>query len=216
MVLSTWPKPAGLTVFPRHDDPGSDCVLARLLAAEPERGAVGWPAGFEGGIAHRLDTATSGAVAVASDPEQLAWLRELFGRRRLRKVYRFVAARDVSWDTNRCALPVAHDRRRKGRMIVQRGRATPHRGRWLPAVTQLLRLDGSLWEATMRTGVMHQIRVHAAFVGLPLRGDRAYGGGAATPSQPGFQLHHMGFEGPGVRTAPVPTPAWAVSGNSLD
>ena len=67
-------KPAGLPVFPPHADPSGDCVLRRLEA----QGCLGpgpWPQGFEGGLAHRLDTATSGLVAFAPDPEALATLR---------------------------------------------------------------------------------------------------------------------------------------------
>jgi 23S rRNA-/tRNA-specific pseudouridylate synthase len=61
------------------------------------------------------------------------------------------------------------------------------------------------------TGVMHQIRAHAAFVGLALTGDRRYGG---RPTPDGFdaefRLHHVGLSGPGgLRTEPVPLPAWA-------
>ena len=56
----------------------------------------------------------------------------------------------------------------------------------------------------MRTGVMHQIRVHAAFLGLALAGDRLYGGGPG-----GFRLHHVGLSGGRWSTSSVPLPAWA-------
>jgi 23S rRNA-/tRNA-specific pseudouridylate synthase len=187
--------------------------VARLLAEEPWRAEVPWPAGFDAGVAHRLDISTSGAVAVAGDLDELAELRAWFSRRELVKTYRLLAAREVPWDTHRCDRPLAHDRRHKGRMVVKRGERTPHRGRWLPADTELRRVAGRLWEARMRTGVMHQIRVHCAFLGLPLVGDRRYGGGATPDDAPDgltFFLHHVGFVGPGgVRTAEVPLPDWA-------
>jgi len=208
----TVPKPAGIPCFPPHDDPQGDCVLRRLLVADPERAARAWPEGFHGGIAHRLDVSTSGALLVADDPDELSRIRAAFRGGALTKTYRFVAARDVPWDTHRCDLPIAHDRRRKRRMIVQRGADTPHRGRWYPADTRFRRLDDRLWEAVITTGVMHQIRIHAAFVGLPLAGDRLYGGGdtpADAPEGATFLLHHVGLQGGGVRTAPVPTPGWA-------
>ena len=60
----------------------------------------------------------------------------------------------------------------------------------------------------MRTGVTHQIRVHAAFIGIPLEGDGLYG--RKTGSAPFHRLHHVGLAGPnGVATDPVPLPSWA-------
>ena len=211
-MIRTLAKPAGLPVFPPHADPEGDCVLARLLVEEKWRAGVAWPEGFAGGIAHRLDISTSGALLVADDVEALARVRSWFSDHQLSKTYRLLAARDVPWDENRCDLPIAHDPRRKGRMVVKRGQATPHRGRWYPAETRFRRVVGRVFEAHMRTGVMHQIRVHAAFLGIPLAGDRRYGGGELPDAPPGvtFYLHHLGIEGPdGFRSDPVPLPGWA-------
>jgi len=71
-------------------------------------------------------------------------------------------------------------------------------------------LAGCLVEATIRSGVTHQIRLHAAFLGIPIRGDRLYGGGPTPPGSPDgvvFHLHHRGFDGP-AKTAAVPDPTW--------
>jgi len=191
-------------------------VLARLLVEEPWREEIAWPEGFAGGIAHRLDGSTSGALMVADDAAELARLRDLFAAHLLEKTYRFLAAREVPWDENTCTAAIGHDRRHGGRMVVQRGRRTPHRGRWVVAETRFRRVAGRLFEARMHTGVMHQIRVHAAFVGIPLLGDRRYGGGdppADAPVGVTFFLHHLGMTGPeGLRTDPVPPPSWASAG----
>lgn len=214
-MATTLSKPPGIPVFPPHAEPGGDCLLARLLADAPWRAALPWPEGFAGGIAHRLDTSTSGAILVADDPDELVRLRGWFADRSLLKRYRLLASRDVAWDDNTCDRSLAHDARRKGRVVVERGASTPHRGRWHPAETRFRRLEGRLFEATMRSGFMHQIRVHAAFVGIPLLGDRRYGGGptpADAPPGVAFFLHHDGLEGPGgFCTAPVPLPAWAAT-----
>ena len=211
--MRTLSKPPGLPVFAPHENPGGDCLLARLLAEQPERASMAFPQGFEGGIAHRLDTSTSGAILVADSPQELAEIRVAFRDGEIRKTYLFRAARDVSWDQNVCELALAHDPKHRGRMTVQRGNNTPHRGKWLPARTSFTRVAGKLWRAEMSTGVMHQIRLHAAFVGLPIVGDKVYGGGppaADAPEGAVFLLHHVGLDGPGpIRTAKVPDPPWA-------
>ena len=214
-MFSTWDKPAGIPCLTPHADPEGDCVLHRLLAAQPERRAIDWPDGFAGGIAHRLDRSTSGALVVADDLQGLMQVREWFSSKALVKTYRFLAASEVRWHENRCGLEIAHAARRKRRMVVRRGKATPHRGRWYAAQTSFRRIEGRLWEAQIQTGVMHQIRVHAAFLGLALLGDRLYGGGDPREgSGPGrsFFLHHVGLVGPrGVRTDAIPLPDWAIS-----
>jgi 23S rRNA-/tRNA-specific pseudouridylate synthase len=209
-------KPAGIPVFPPHLDPEGDCVLRRLVLEDPARAAPEWPAGFEGGIAHRLDISTSGALLVAEDVAELAWLRELFTAKRLVKTYRLLTGKEVPWDANRCDYALAHDRKKRSRMVVQRGRNTPHRGKWLEASTAFERIRGPLFQAQMSTGVMHQIRVHAAFLGIPLLGDKRYGGGPtpdAAPSGRQFFLHHVGMGCDEIATAPVPLPPWAESGS---
>ncbi len=213
-------KPAGLPVFPPHADPAGDCVLRRLLASRPEQAEIPFPPGFEGGIAHRLDNPTSGLLLVARSTRALTELRALFSERRLRKHYLLVTERQVPWRAHRVLTPLAHDARRRDRMIAQRGASTPHRGRWYEAETELSWQGrtalGDRWEAVITTGVMHQIRAHAASVGPALRGDRVYGGGdplcaAQLPGLPvgvGLLLHHARLEGPGLPDLRCPPPAW--------
>ena len=172
---------------------------------------VGWDPSFAGGLAHRLDTPTSGQVVSARSESDLVWIRGLFADGQLTKVYRFVSAADVPWDEHQTDRPIAHDKRKRSRMVVQRGNNTPHRGKWLPAHTRFRRLgsttDGAhLWEAVITSGVMHQIRVHAAFLGIPLRGDRRYGGGVPTDETVPFLLHHLGLSGPDLSPPEAPLP----------
>lgn len=219
-------KPAGLPVFPPHGDPAGDCVLHRLLALRPQQGALPWPAGFEGGIAHRLDTPTSGQLLVATSLASLAAIRARFAGGALRKRYRFLTRRTVPWAGTVIDRPIAHDRHRRARMVVQRGLDSPHRGRWYPARTELRERAsfGALWAwtAIIETGVTHQVRLHAAFAGLALAGDALYGGGEPTEEAraygaregvaPPFHLHHVGLVGLAVDQdadpPPAPVPPW--------
>lgn len=210
-------KPAGLPVFP-HPHRVGPCLLQELLRLRPEQGRVDWPAGFEGGIAHRLDNGTSGLLVVARSPSALQALRAEFAGKELLKTYLFLTAGQVSWSGHRLAIPLAHDRRHRGRMVVQRGRSTPHRGRWFPAETRFLRLGPALWRARMRSGVTHQIRAHAAFVGLPILGDRLYGGAALDSPPPGagrhiFCLHHQHLQAPGWSSPSISRPGWWPTGS---
>lgn len=208
-MATTLSKPAGLPVFPPHDHPAGDCLLARLLRDQPHRAEIVWPQGFEAGIAHRLDTQTSGAVIAADSLEELAHLRELFQSHQLTKRYLLRTQRLVSWDRNVCDKPIAHHKTRRDRMVVQRGLSTPHRGKWYPASTTFRCIKPHLFEAIIHTGIMHQIRVHAAFVGIPIAGDEIYGSAEDRAAGP-LHLHHAGLTGPGLRTQKVPTPDWAL------
>ncbi len=197
--LFLW-KPGGIPVFPPHANPAGDCLLARLLAADPAR-AEGWPAGFEGGIAHRLDTATSGLVIAARTPADLGPLREQFGSGALRKLYVFRSAAPAPFAEQVRSEPIAHHPNRKDRMVTRRGPRTAHRGKWYDAWTRLRDLGGGWWEAEIRTGVTHQIRVHAAAAGIPLTGDTLYGGAEGR-----LVLHALRVVGPGWVSPEAPLP----------
>ncbi len=197
-------KPSGVPVFDRHDGSVGDslCSLLLSLLPEQEQPDLGsqWPEGFAGGIVHRLDNWTSGLVIAARSLEALAEARAAFAERRLRKSYFFLSDRDVDWDEHHLDHALAHDKRKRTRMTWQRGRSTPHRGRWYEAQTSFRRVGRGaggygLWQATMSTGVMHQVRVHAAAAGLALLGDKLYGGSPDPLGNGRFYLHHATLQG---------------------
>ncbi len=196
--IFVWKAP-GLPVFPPHADAEGDCLLRAVLARWPER-AAGWPDGFGGGIAHRLDTATSGLVVLARAIGDLAAIRAEFADGRLRKYYLFRSS-GIGSD-QLVETPIAHHVHRSDRMVLARptGR-TKHRGRWYPAWTRFRALGGGWWEAEMRTGVMHQIRAHAASIGIPLDGDPLYGGVEGVRV-----LHASRIEGPDWTSPSAPLP----------
>jgi 23S rRNA pseudouridine1911/1915/1917 synthase len=200
-------KPAGLPTLTPNADPDGDSLLRRFLADHPEQVEPPWPIGYPGGILHRLDTQTSGLVIAATSLDAFARGRAAFESHTLRKTYRFLTQRDVAWGEHVVTHDISHDKRKKSRMVWLRGQNTPHRGKWHPARTELRRLgtrgDLHLWQAVITTGVMHQIRVHAAAVGLPLHGDRIYGGGPGDR----FFLHHARIDGWPEATPDLALPA---------
>jgi len=172
-------KPQGVPCLPPHGNPDGDSLLARLRAAGLA-GEGDFPPGFDGGIAHRLDTLTSGFVVVARTAAALAAVREEWPM--LRKFYHFRSIGQVDFAVREITAPIANHARRADRVVVQRWPRERHRGRWIEAWTRLRRLRDEWWEAEIRTGVRHQVRAHAAFAGLPLAGDELYGGVTVEPA----------------------------------
>ena len=206
-------KLSGVSCFPYRKDPTRRSMLDYLYDQYPEQQNINWPSGFDGGIAHRLDVATSGQLLVARSIEQLHQLRSDFQAKRLLKKYYFLSRKEVPWTEHTIQMDIGHHPRNRKKMVIKRGANTPHRGKWYPASTKFQIMssnDGvSIWSAKMNTGVMHQIRLHAAFSGIALWGDRLYGGGLPPEEFPSlFALHHVGIESPSWETLETKIPQW--------
>ena len=130
-------------------------------------------------LIHRIDTPASGVVLFATTRASAARLSALFAARQMSKTY--LVAVDA---------PLAEER-----SIV-----TPVDGK--EAVTRIRPAGGRLIEVDIETGRTHQIRVHLASIGLPVAGDRRYGGSPA----PRLMLHAWKLEHATVGTLIAPPP----------
>jgi RluA family pseudouridine synthase len=122
---------------------------------------------------HRLDAETSGILLLAKSQGALNTFSEMFETRRMEKIYLAVTECPPTQTHWSCRLSLAPDSKQIGRMVADRA------GK--PAETEF-RLVAStngkhLIEARPCTGRQHQIRVHLAQSGCPIRGDELYGGG---------------------------------------
>lgn len=161
-------KPAGMVVHPSYSHTTGTLVNAVLYR---------WPAlrqvGDEhrAGIVHRLDKDTSGVMIVAKTPKAHRALAEQFEQRTTSKTYLALVEGNPESDTGRIEAPIGRDTRNRKRMAVVRN------GREAISEFKVLEYyaEHALVEIRIFTGRTHQIRVHMAFIGHPIVGDRVYG-----------------------------------------
>jgi 23S rRNA pseudouridine1911/1915/1917 synthase len=187
-------------------------VMNAVIAAYPEVAKAG-DKPLEGGLVHRLDNGTSGALIIARTPDAFAAMRMAIRRGGVARRYLALCVGHLE-QTVEIATPVAHHPKNRRKMITQaQNGATPDARPAATFVQPLQRFFGfSLIEVWPRTGRRHQIRVHLASIGHPLVGDALYGGPADLELAPGrFWLHlsEVAFESSssGHVTIQAPLPA---------
>ncbi len=177
-------KPGGM---PAHAlDPRQRGTVAAFLAGRfPETAGLG--DALTSGLVHRLDTGTSGLLLAARTPEAHATLRAAFRAGAVAKRYLALVAGTPPLHAA-IERALAHDPGDRRRMIA----ALPGQRAW-PARTEITTLRSSggraLLEATLHSGVTHQVRVHLALLGCPVLGDALYGGPDAGLSPGRHALH---------------------------
>ena len=176
-------KPSGL---PTTSPDGRDCLASWARAHDPDAPRMH--------PSSRLDAEVTGLVTFARTPRAIQQLMAARAASQYRRFYLGVAARAPEPLAGEWRFPIARDPRdaRKRRALPEGAKVreaasvppaaakdgtvcladaawTRYRTLWSGAQAALLLLQPE-------TGRTHQLRVHAAYVGAPLWGDKHYGG----------------------------------------
>ena len=165
-------KPAGMVVHPSLGHAGGTLVNA-LLAHCPDLEGVGGER--RPGIVHRLDKDTSGLIIAAKHDKALWQLQNQFKQRTVAKTYLTLVNGSLQPPEAIIDAPIGRDPRNRQKMAVVTAPNSDAR----PAQTAFRALtyypEYTYVECRPRTGRKHQIRVHMAYIGFPVVGDRIYG-----------------------------------------
>jgi 23S rRNA pseudouridine1911/1915/1917 synthase len=173
-------KPPGIVVHPGAGRP-SNTLMDLLISTRPEMVGVGEQGRW--GVVHRLDRDTSGVMVVAKTASAHAALSAQFKAHSIHRVYLALVRGNPGEESGIVDAPIGRHVKERKRISTKTGKARRAVTRW----TVKKRFGGlTLLEAFPETGRTHQIRVHLAFVGLPVAGDPVYGkmrgkGGVADP-----------------------------------
>lgn len=184
-------KPSGLPTQAAAGIPSVESLVreqrfGEAFAADIGAGRRRHPGGFLG-LPHRLDRAVSGVLLLATTPRAARQLARQFERRQIRKTYLAIVAPAGLPATALAASFEWHDTIRKvpdeaRAEIVPPGTPEAREATTRGCVREVLEDGTLLLELEPVTGRMHQLRVQAAARGLPVFGDRLYGGPAAAPA----------------------------------
>lgn len=170
-------KPAGLLSVPGKGDL-TDCVIARLLAEEPNTLLI-----------HRLDRDTSGILVFALNKAAQSHISKQFQNRQTEKQYHALVG-GVLTDEGSVDVPVNYDPTRPPLHIADPAYHKPALTHW--QALESFAINGqavSRVKLTPITGRSHQLRVHMQYLGHAIVGDGLYASEVVQQLMPRLCLH---------------------------
>lgn len=162
-------KKQGMVVHPAPGNPDGTLVNALMFHCGNDLSAINGV--IRPGIVHRIDKDTSGLIVAAKTNEaHISLTAQLKERKPLRKYIALVNG-NIKEDEGVVDKPIARNPSDRKKMAVVSG------GRNAVTRYRVLERFGAytLTECILETGRTHQIRVHMAYIGHSILGDKVYG-----------------------------------------
>ena len=163
-------KPKGLVVHPAPGHQEDTLVNGLLYAMGDDLSGINGE--LRPGIVHRIDKDTSGLLAVAKNDLAHTVLASQLKDHTMARTYECIVCGNLKEDSGTVDAPIGrHPSDRKKMAVIQRNSRN--------AVTHwevIRRYRGYTHvRCRLETGRTHQIRVHMAYLGHPILGDKVYG-----------------------------------------
>ena len=123
------------------------------------------------GIVHRLDKDTSGLIVVAKKNSSYIKMIELFKKRKVEKNYLALIHGHLNKKTGTIIAPIGRNpKNRTKQTLISSGKQSITSYKLIKEYEK-----ETLVLVSLKTGRMHQIRVHFSSIGHPIVGDKKYG-----------------------------------------
>lgn len=184
-------KPHDLFVHPLTYSEKNNC-LSFLRKERPEVLSVNKDE-YDRGLLYRLDYETSGVLVYVKNGAAYHYLREHFKTIAKKKIYHCLVEGECKLHGEFTHFFSSSEE--KGKRVIVKDEGSYSGSLKLKPVKYFRETDVTLMEVELGQGLRHQIRAQLSHLGFPIRGDKFYGGKAASRLYLNASKYEISWEG---------------------